>query len=188
MKKRWIFLFSYILLGCGDSNSQFKDNQREIVSVEHSTPEELLKAINEARSIPRVCSEGSDVVGPSPKLRWNKNLYISAYEHSRDMAFSDTFSHDGSGSSYDITGSLERKRSLFSERIHRHIDDKEAVTGENIAGGIFFVDEVVKAWLKSPKHCENIMNEAFTDMGISIVVNQNSRFQIYWTQDFSRRD
>jgi len=38
--------------------------------------------------------------------------------------------------------------------------------------------------LDSPKHCANIMNEKFTEIGVAIVINPNSRYKIYWTQNF----
>jgi len=186
MKIIVVLLLTFILIGCGDNSFKQRDENKQEIEV--ISQKELLEAINMARSVARVCSEEGGLLESASPLKWNKNLYISAYEHSRDMAFSDTFSHDGSGTSYDITGSLEGKRSLFSERIHRHIEDKEAVTGENIAVAIYSLDEVVTAWLRSPKHCENIMNEEFTDLGISRVINKESRFGVYWTQDFSRRD
>jgi len=38
--------------------------------------------------------------------------------------------------------------------------------------------------LKSPKHCANIMNREFREVGVAIAINPDSQYKIYWTQDF----
>lgn len=181
-------LLLIIFIACGEESSSQKtiENRADIENLVYATKEELLNAVNEVRSKARICSIEEGTIGPSFTLKWNKFLTFSAYEHSRDMALSDIFSHDGSGMSYDITGSLEAKKSLFSERIHRHLQMESIPTGENIAVGMLSIEEALDAWLKSPKHCENIMSEEFTDMGISIMTHDQSTYGIYWTQDFAR--
>lgn len=175
-------------IACGEesiSTQTFK-NRENITSFLPPLKEELLDKVNQIRAKERICDKTIGMVGPSPALRWNKFLTFSAHEHSRDMALSDIFSHNGSGTSYDITGSLRGTKSLFSERIHRYLELESIPTGENIAVGMIGIEEVFDAWLKSPKHCANIMNEEFTDMGISITTHEQSRYGIYWTQDFAR--
>src|SRR5699024_7492970 len=49
--------------------------------------------------------------------------------------------------------------------------------GENIAMGQQTPDEVVKAWMNSPGHRANILNEQFTHIGVGFDENGN-----YWTQ------
>lgn len=51
--------------------------------------------------------------------------------------------------------------------------------GENIAMGQQTPDEVVKAWMNSPGHRANILNEQFTHIGVGFDENGN-----YWTQQF----
>ena len=43
----------------------------------------------------------------------------------------------------------------------RAIGYQEKLVGENIAYGPSTADEVVKGWLDSPGHCENIMDPRF---------------------------
>ena len=50
---------------------------------------------------------------------------------------------------------------------------------ENIAMGQRSAAEVVKAWMESPGHRENIMNPSLTHIGIGYDKNGN-----YWTQQF----
>src|SRR5699024_2126820 len=51
--------------------------------------------------------------------------------------------------------------------------------GENIAMGQQSPEEVVQAWMNSPGHRENILNDSFTHLGVGYVENGN-----YWTQLF----
>jgi len=56
--------------------------------------------------------------------------------------------------------------------------------GENIAGGHYSLEVMMEELLKSPKHCANIMNREFREVGVAIAINPNSQYKIYWTQDF----
>jgi uncharacterized protein YkwD len=184
-----IGLVAVFLVGCGDtSSSPTSLNSDTQISESLLKPEfqsEILKAINKARSESRDCHDGKGIVGPSEPLIWNTQLYLSAYEHSNDLAQSNTFSHYGSGTDSDITAKeLGISKSFFYQRIENngYVDYK--VLGENIAGGQKSIDEVMKAWLNSPKHCANIMNNEFKEIGVAIVVEEGSEYGIYWTQNF----
>jgi len=182
-------LLSNLFIACGST-----DNSVAIAGVEHRQidisvqEQELLDAINKARSVQRDCYPDDDsrgVVGPSPKLYWNDDLYASALEHSTDLAMSDTFSHYGSGTEYDITGN--GKPSIFYERIVANGYSNYYSVGENIAGGQETLDQVMYAWLNSPGHCENIMNPNYTEVGVAIVTEADSTYGIYWTQNFGSK-
>lgn len=58
------------------------------------------------------------------------------------------------------------------------------VIGENLAAGQRSPVEVVQAWLESPCHRENIMNPAFTELGIGVRVGGD--YGYYWVQEFGR--
>ncbi|CAG8672297.1 6040_t:CDS:2, partial [Scutellospora calospora] len=51
--------------------------------------------------------------------------------------------------------------------------------GENIASGQKNEDEVMKTWMNSPLHRQNILNKGFKNLGVGYSSNGN-----YWTQDF----
>jgi uncharacterized protein YkwD len=57
-------------------------------------------------------------------------------------------------------------------------------TGENIAAGQTQPEAAVAGWIKSPGHCANLMNPAFTEMGTAYAVNAKSAMGVYWTQAF----
>ena len=188
MKKQTIFplILLFTLMGCGDATSvRTLENREKISTFKPNTQEEILSAINEARSIARDCHDEMGVVGPGQPLEWSINLSKSSSEHSRDMALAGIFSHDGSGTEYDITGTLYGKKSLFSERIEENGHTSHSATGENIAAGIYDLDELMDEWLKSPLHCANIMNDDFVYVAVEIVLEEESVHGIYWTQDFS---
>ncbi|MFJ8517811.1 CAP and S-layer homology domain-containing protein [Lysinibacillus xylanilyticus] len=55
--------------------------------------------------------------------------------------------------------------------------------GENIARYINSPESVVKAWMLSPNHRDNIMKEHYTNTGVAI--SQDSKGNYYWVQMFS---
>jgi len=189
-----IVLF-FLIVGCGSNNdrvtnidnnttnsfSTLSEKERKTLNRLQTTQQKLLDAINKERSQNRTC--GSRGTFPAVQgLTWNNRLYNSALEHVTDLAYSDTFSHNGSGTKYDITG--QGKPSKFYERIVHSGYKKYYSVGENIAGGQRSVEEVMKAWMASPGHCENIMKATYTQVGIAIIIKPDSEYQIYWGQNF----
>ncbi len=57
--------------------------------------------------------------------------------------------------------------------------------GENIAKNYTSPESVVQAWLKSPSHKANMMNENYTNIGVSCV--SNAEGLTYWVQLFSKK-
>lgn len=161
-------------------------NTPDIVA-QKTTHAEILNAINEARAIPRDCKDGNGLVPAAPALTWNDDLYASAYEHSSDLAKSNTFSHYGSGTASDITGSNNNKSSYFNERIKENGYLGYRTIGENIAGGQATIQKAITAWLESPAHCTNIMNPNFKEIGVAVVTNSTSDYGIYWTENFGAK-
>lgn len=108
-----------------------------------------------------------------PVLNSNRDLEDAALGHSRDMAQRDYFSH----TSQDGT--------KFSARLTRAGYDW-IFAGENIAAGHDTAQEVMKGWMASEGHCENILSGGFTDIGVGVATGPGS-YGIYWTQDFGRQ-
>nr|WP_106783667.1 S-layer homology domain-containing protein [Lysinibacillus timonensis] len=57
--------------------------------------------------------------------------------------------------------------------------------GENIAKNYYSPKEVVKAWLNSPGHRENILRPEFTNIGVGVKKELNGNY--YWVQMFSSK-
>lgn len=149
-----------------------------------------LDIINEARSEGRTCGQYG-YFPATGALTWNKRLYDAAYEHSKDMGVSNTFSHTGSGTQSDETAKAlhHGTGSSVGERIEHNNYTNWHRYGENIAAGTS-MDEAVEAmegWLKSPGHCKNIMKPEFKEVGMAVYYNENSHYKYYWTQDFGTR-
>ena len=94
------------------------------------------------------------------KLIADKELSKVAQDNSDWMAQTRKLSHSGI--------------SLLEDRI----DKKWNYFGENIAFGYIDSKEVMKVWLESSDHKENIMNKRYTHVGIGI--SQADSGKIYW--------
>ncbi|MCL2665705.1 MAG: Ig-like domain-containing protein, partial [Defluviitaleaceae bacterium] len=55
--------------------------------------------------------------------------------------------------------------------------------GENIAAGQLTPADVVRAWMNSPGHRENIMNAGFGNLGVGLAMDGSGR--LYWAQAFT---
>ena len=126
-----------------------------------------LELVNEVRARGTRCGEHS--FGPAPPVRLSVTLDDVAYGHAADMATHDYFEHE------DLTGRSP------AERV-KAVGYREKLVGENIAYGPKSAEEVVRGWLDSPGHCENIMDPRFAEMGIAYAPGQASRRGLYWVQ------
>jgi len=194
------------LIGCGGSGADGKKGSTEnnttipttgIYLDSDSDKVKYLKVINYARSIARECknndgsstdaSEGS--FAKAAALTLNEDLYNSAFEHSKDMAESDIFSHLGSGTANDTTGSniAAGHQSTFIERIEANGYTGYTTIGENISAGQTSIEESIHGLLESPKHCANIMNSSFKEVGMALYSDNSSTYKHYWTQNFGAK-
>lgn len=129
----------------------------------------VLELVNQARATPRAC--GNRKFNAARPLRWNERLAAAALVHAEDMARGNYFSHTG------------RDGSNPAQRVER-AGYRYRSTGENIAGGQMQPEAAVAGWIKSPPHCRNLMNGAFTEMGVAYAVNAKSEMGVYWAQEF----
>ncbi|MEH0938865.1 CAP domain-containing protein [Micromonospora psammae] len=95
-------------------------------------------------------------------------LMTAAQRHSQDQADHKDMSHDGSDGS-DAAERLDRVG--YSWRTY----------GENVAWNQQTPAEVMDAWMTSAGHRENILNCAFTEIGVGIASSNGP----YWTQVFA---
>lgn len=130
---------------------------------------QMLALVNQARSEPRSC--GGRPFGAARPVGWNGALEKAAALHAADMAENDYFSHAGRDG---LTPAQRVTRAGYRYRM----------TGENIAAGQLAPEQAVAGWLKSPGHCANLMNSAYTDMGVAFAVNSASKMGVYWVQLF----
>ena len=181
------------IIGCSQSSTTIEDsssndttqsssanNSRNIPKISDANKEAYIEAVNSARADEQNC--GGTVYKATSPLKWNNSLYKAAYEHAQDMNKNSMLEHDGSGKSSDWTAKdlgLNRG-SEFDERIIHNGYKHLTKVSENIARGssLNTAQKVVDAWLKSPSHCENIMDPKVKDFGMAKVGD-------YWSQDFA---
>lgn len=130
-------------------------------------PGYLLQLVNDVRARGARC--GNRSFGPAPPLRLSGTLSEVASGHAIDMANHNYFEHD------DLLGHTP------ADRV-RAVGYPEKLVGENIAYGPTTTDEVVEGWLRSPGHCENIMDPRFAEMGIAYASGQGLKRGLYWVQ------
>ena len=170
-----------------DTNENHNDtNDHNNSSQTDTFKQKYLKLINEARAQGRKCGKYGYMPAVSP-VTWNDKLYHAALEHSKDMAKSNTFSHTGSGTQTDETAQAKHpgQGSTVKERL-AHNNYQWHSYGENIAAGMDQASEAINGWLKSPGHCQNIMDASFKEVGMAVYYNQESDYYYYWTQVFGR--
>jgi uncharacterized protein YkwD len=132
----------------------------------------VLELVNQARATPRYC--GNSAFSAARPLRWNDSLAEASRLHAEDMARYNYFSHSG------------RDGSDPAQRVER-AGYRYRATGENIAAGQLKPEDAVAVWINSPAHCANLMNPAYTEMGIAFAVDSRSEMGVYWTQVFGAR-
>jgi len=178
-----------LLAGCGFNRSNPDDNYTahpyDAPPISESLKREFLDAVNKARSVGRSCGKYGFYHATKP-LVWDDNLYRAAYEHSQDMAEASHYEHDGSGTNSDWTSVVQElgRPSYFYERAKNNKADY--VWEENIAAGYHSTKVVVEGFLNSPGHCTGIMSPENNVFGMAKVTNTNSKYKVYWTQEFGQ--
>ena len=185
----FILLSSLIFYGCNAEKNSNETNNVVInthrVEISNQLKNTYIFELNKVRSIPQDCGSKGIYYETTP-LTWNTKLYQAAYEHSNDLATSNTFSHTGSGQASDITGVKLGKASTFKERIVANGYKSYSSIGENIGAGTNSdtAKKIVLQLMASDGHCANIMNSNFKEVGMAMSKNTNSRLVHYWTQNF----
>jgi uncharacterized protein YkwD len=122
---------------------------------------EILRLVNQERQ----------AQGVSP-VTLNDTLADEAAEYACEMIHYDFFGHTN-----PTTGST-----LTDRAAEVHYDFW--IIGENLAAGQRSPAQVMAEWMDSPCHRENIMNPAFTELGVAVRVGGDYGF--YWVQEFGR--
>jgi uncharacterized protein YkwD len=134
---------------------------------------DALARINNFRAAPRSCgTEGRFAAAPA--LVWNNLLQQSATGHSQDMSARNDFSH----TSQDGRDLAQRVGAVGYAWL---------AIGENIAAQPATVAEAMAGWQASDGHCANLMNPAFTEVGLACVPGTaTSTYATYWTMNLGK--
>jgi uncharacterized protein YkwD len=106
------------------------------------------------------------------RLRMDEHLRKAARDFSALMAAKDFFSH------------VSPDGSSFVDRIARAGYPRSAAAAENIAVGYSDPAAVMKGWMNSTGHRENILNCSLKAIGVGLAYRRSTP---YWTQDFGRQ-
>ncbi len=101
-------------------------------------------------------------------LAANPQLMAVARAHAANMAKQDKLEH-----------TLDGKEP--AERV-KDAGYKYSATGENIAWNAITPKEVMKGWMDSPPHKENILRPEYTEIGVAVA--KNNKGERYWVQVF----
>lgn len=134
-------------------------------------PAQVLKQLNELRAQARRCGERwMPAVGP---LTWQPILENAARRYAAELSQRNKLSHTG------MNGSTMAQR-LDEVRYPMRS------AGENLASGPESLDELMRLWLGSPGHCENLMAAEFTEAGLACDIQDHHRALPYWVLELGR--
>lgn len=91
-----------------------------------------------------------------PILHYNSTLSVSATNKAKDMFANNYWAHTSP------TGKLPWD--FFREQKYEY-----SIAGENLAKDFYDNDSVMKAWMKSPTHRDNIINSKYQEIGVGVV-------------------
>jgi uncharacterized protein YkwD len=129
--------------------------------------EQLLAAVNAARSVARRCGE-RDYPAAGP-LAWDARVANAALLESEWMLQNDRFGHQ-----WD-TGELVWDRLELSGYRWSKAD-------ENIAAGFRTIEAAMQAWIDSPPHCVALMRSDIAHVGVAVIPGRDdSTYLSYWT-------
>jgi uncharacterized protein YkwD len=126
-----------------------------------------LALVNRVRQSPQRC--GLRRLPPAGPLRLSAKLSEAAMQHARDMARRHYFEHQ------DPAGRTPADRVRATGYAERRV-------GENLAYGVLSTGEAIAGWIKSPAHCENLMDADFREMGIAYAREQGEHTELFWVQ------
>ena len=170
MKKQpfWIGYFGIILLVLSSLGFINFSGVPAPAAIDGTLPEQVVYLTN----LERVKN------GLSP-LKMNSLLAQAAQGHAEAMAAGDFFDHLN-----PVTGSA------MEDRINA-TGYEWSFLAENIGAGYETAEDVVKGWMESPKHRENILTPGLREVGIGYINEINDQFpkadsayHAYWVQDF----
>ncbi len=124
--------------------------------IEHSTEQQIFDITNVLRIRNKV-----------KPLQWDEMTAQVAYEHSRDMAENNDFSHT-SKKFGDLANRLQTAKVVYKE------------AGENIAANYIDGPAVVEGWLNSKGHRESLLHKDYTHLGVGV-------YQKDYTQNFIQK-
>lgn len=110
-----------------------------------------------------------------PDLQSNSKLSLASVQKAKDIIDQNYFAH--------INPSNNKKWSDFIfDNDYNYI-----IAGENLAKDFYDVEDLVKAWMNSPTHRENILNIDVKDTGVGVIKGKlNNQDTVVVVQEFGK--
>ena len=140
--------------------------------------EKFVDLINESRKEGAMC--GDHYYAPTTPVIIDGRLVTSSLKKAYDLGTSREFSHDGSGANSD---EFKEGVSMHFAKMIRNEMGRTKGVGENIAYGFVDIEALHQAFMESPGHCRNVMNDHFNLVGISAYEDGYGNY--YWAEHFS---
>ena len=137
---------------------------------------EMLRLVNEARAVARTC--GTKAMPAAGPVALDPHLVRAAEGHSKDMATRGYFSH----TSQDGRSPWKRIKEAGFPGFG---SGENIYSGPSTHGPVASAADAVRAWLKSPGHCSNLMSKGAKLMGVGTEKGPKSYSQYKWTQVFA---
>jgi uncharacterized protein YkwD len=106
-------------------------------------------------------------------LRLSSQLQAAALDHTRNQAADGRIYHVDPDDGSNAGRRISRTGYVFS------------AWGENLAADARSAQDALKGWMANRSHCRNILNPAFTEIGVGLVV-EGTASRHFWTQNFGR--
>jgi len=152
--------------GLGSSQIQGNVNNRFTLSVDLAQQSEVEADIQQ--EVLNLVNAEREQVG-ADRLVLNSQLNQAAQRHALDLVRQGRLSHTGSDGS------------TMQTRIEA-TDYRWSSIGENVAMGQSSPEAVMRSWMGSRGHRQNILNPSFSDLGVGYVEDRGAN---YWVQVFA---
>lgn len=134
--------------------------------------DKAIALINAGRSIARKC--GTTDYPAVGALKWQPQAEQAALAQVQYLQQNNLFQHDGAG------GTTVGSRLTATGYVWQSV-------GENLAAGFPDLETTVKGWFDSEGHCVNLMNAAYTDLGVAGVLGSSTNtYKTYWGMVLAR--
>jgi uncharacterized protein YkwD len=134
--------------------------------------DKAIALVNAGRGVARKC--GTTDYPAVGALKWQTQAEQAALTQVQYLQQNNLFTHDGAG------GSTVGARLTATGYVWQTV-------GENIAAGFPDLETTVKGWFDSEGHCVNLMNAAFTDLGVAAVLGSSTnKYKTYWGMVLAR--
>ncbi|HPU53563.1 MAG TPA: CAP domain-containing protein [Burkholderiaceae bacterium] len=132
-----------------------------------STPSRTL--IGARQRQPHAAVDTPPAAPEAQPLAWNSTLTTVAEQYAQAMADEGYFAH------------VAPDGTTLAQRVDRAAYQWRAIAA-NLAVGYATLDETLRAWAHSPRHCHNLIDGRYSEFGIARVhsTRPTNRYAVYW--------